>query len=798
MDRSFVLSRIESLSEKIQRTQPSEVDVLARIHTDVSDLAAWAKSEAHPQAADVMDCIAAAIEKIILADTPDPVATLQAITQGIVAFQTFVRDGSIELGECDAIKTLLADADAERIDGAGASQTIEADIGLIRDFVSEAREHLHNSDIHLLTIETSPHDIDALNAIFRAFHTIKGVAGFLALGEVQALAHESENLLDLARKGELVLTGGYVDLTFDAIDMMKRLIDNVERAINANEPVGSEDGLADMVQRLKETVEGRLIPEAESIPKVDVSDGRVGEILLEQGLVRRSKIEAVLQAQSTRTPSKLGELLVEHVVISRRQLNEALEIQRAEGGARKLGEILVSNGVATWEDINRAIDSQEKTSPEPIGAMLVREGEVAPRDVVLALRAQQMHASASEVREAVKVDAERLDRLVDLIGELVIAESILRQSEAMSAVFSPQHASQIDQLGRITRELQELGTSLSMVPIRATFQKMSRLVRDLGKKTGKQVQLITEGEETELDKSVVDQISDPLMHMVRNAIDHGLEASSADRIAVGKPAVGRVTLRASHKGSSIHIDIEDDGRGLDRNAILAKARERGLVQEGRAFSDSEIFSLIFQPGFSTAQQVTDISGRGVGLDVVRRNIELLRGKMEIRSEPGQGSTFSIRLPLTHAVIDGMLIRAGSERYIVPTLSILRSLKPGLECISTVAGRGEMLTFQEDQLPLIRLHELFAIEDAARDPQDAIVLLLENEGRRFGLLIDELIGQQQIVIRSLGDALKGTEGIAGAAILPDGTVGLVLDVSGIMKIGVDPGPGSDTRARRSAA
>ncbi|MDZ4859036.1 MAG: chemotaxis protein CheA [Candidatus Hydrogenedentes bacterium] len=670
---------------------------------------------------------------------------------------------------------------------ARAATVLEGDPELLREFIAEALEHLHNADVHILTIEMRPRDADSINAVFRAFHTIKGVAGFLALDEIQALAHESENVLDLARKGELELAGNYVDLVFEAVDTMKRLIQRVERALSKNEPMQCEEGLENLVRRLQNVANGTLSQQPGSALDVQASGKRIGEILVDGGLARRSAVMAALESQHTHEPSLLGEQLISEIIITRSQLDQALAVQAQDGGARKLGEILVSLGAATWEDINRVVSLQQEPAGERLGTILVRSGEVAAKDVARALRVQQAKPGTTEARDAIKVDAERLDQLIDLIGELVIAESMVSQSVELKGA-SQKLVRQFNQLDKITRELQEMGTSLRMVPIRATFQKMSRIVRDLAKKTGKKVEFITEGEDTELDKTVVDQIGDPLIHMVRNAIDHGLEASPEARTAAGKAEAGRVTLRALHKGGSIYIEIQDDGRGLNRDVILAKARERGLVREGESLSDREIYNLVFEPGFSTAKQVTDISGRGVGMDVVRRNIEGLRGQIDIQSELGKGSLFSIRLPLTLAIIDGMVVRVGNERYIVPTLSIIRSIKPMASNIVTIASRGELLVVQNDMFPLFRLHTIFDIVNAEKDPLNAIVLILENEGRRVGLLVDELLGQQQIVIKSLGDSMRGLEGVAGAAIMPDGTVGLIIDVNGIARLIGDVGPG----------
>lgn len=340
--------------------------------------------------------------------------------------------------------------------------------------------------------------------------------------------------------------------------------------------------------------------------------------------------------------------------------------------------------------------------------------------------------------------------------------------------------------------------SLRMVPVRPVFQKMARLVRDLSKKQDREVEFVVSGEDTELDKNVVDKIGDPLVHMVRNAVDHGIEADPNDRVKLGKPAVGRIELRAFHKGGNICIEIEDDGKGLDRDAILHKATARGMLREGENPSDRDLFNLVFEPGFSTAKQVTDISGRGVGMDVVRRNIEELRGTVDISSAPGKGSTFSIKLPLTLAIIEGMVIRVGQEHYIIPTLSVVRLIRPQTSDLTHVFDRGEMLAFEGSHLPLFRLSGLFGVQDAKARPEEAMVVIVEDEGRKVGLMADELLGQQSIVIKSLGETMQGTDGVAGGAIMSNGNVALILDIAGIVRVAHQVDTTSHVRAGRTAA
>jgi two-component system chemotaxis sensor kinase CheA len=619
------------------------------------------------------------------------------------------------------------------------SSGFEGDLALIGDFISEAFEHLNEAEIQLLSLETDSDDKESLNAVFRAFHTIKGVAEFLGLREIAALAHEEESLLDRIRKGSLPLSGIAVDITFDAIDALKRLVKNVETAIANNIPAKKDNSLPELLSRIRSISAGEVPAEYEETIQ-DVGPGKkLGEILVETGAVSRENIDKILHEQKENTSkSRLGERLVQDGSVPAKTVAHALRGQKA------------------------ALDDKNlKKKVERAGL--------------------QKFSSGVLIKEAVKVDADRLDRLVDTIGELVIAEAMVSQLARQAEDDPTELVRRLNQLDKITRELQEMGTSLRMVPVRSTFQKMARLVRDLARKAGKKVHFFMSGEDTELDKTVVDQIGDPLIHMVRNAVDHGLESSAEERRELGKPDGGRVDLRAFHKGGNIYIEVEDDGRGLDREAILNKARERGLIQDGHAMSDRDVFNLIFEPGFSTAKKVTAVSGRGVGMDVVRKTVEALRGQVEIYSEKGKGSAFTIRLPLTLAIIDGMIIRVSTERYIIPTLSIVRTIRPNEKDLSTVLKRGELFVEQGELIPLFRLGRLFDLENWEADPMKALIVVVEDEGRHAGLLVDELMGQQQIVIKSLGDSMRGITGISGGAVMPDGRVGLILDVGGVVRL-----------------
>lgn len=731
-DNGWIEASVEELAGMIVEAEPGNMRLLADMHGRMEKIEEWATAERLDAVACAVKATARLIEEIILDEVADGQAALGLAGRTISGLQAIVLAGRnpeevtfpAELfGQADVSSTGSPVAEntppSEPVPAPAAPApqpiNIEGDPALLADFVGEAREHLESADIHLLNLETDPSNEESIHSVFRAFHTIKGVAGLLGLTQIGQLAHEAENLLDRVRKHEVAICSRVIDAIFETTDMLKRQISALKEMLENGTQPASDPGLPALLQTIRRVSQG------------DVGDQPAAET--------------------------------------------------GDEPRRKLGEILVEQGSVSAEDVNAALQRQSDDPGHPkLGSVLVEEGKVAPKEVVSALRTQ----NSVQVKETVKVDADRLDRLVDTIGELVIAESMVSQSSKlgqMGAIFL-RHLNELD---KITRELQQMGTSLRMVPLRATFQKMARLVRDLSKKSGKQVDFVMAGEDTELDKTVVDRIGDPLVHMVRNAVDHGLEASAVDRAAAGKPDAGRVELRAFHKGGNIYIEIEDDGRGLDREAILAKGRERGLIAEGETPADRDIYNMIFQPGFSTARKITDVSGRGVGMDVVKRNIDSLRGQVEIRTEVGRGSTFSIRLPLTLAIIDGMVVRVGAERYIIPTLSVLISLRPEPGQLSTALGTGQMLAHQGRQLPLFRLDEIFGIDGAEQDPTRALAVVVEDDGRQVVLLVDELLGQQQIVIKSLGESVRGIPGISGGAIMPDGKVGLILDVGGVLRL-----------------
>ena len=468
--------------------------------------------------------------------------------------------------------------------------------------------------------------------------------------------------------------------------------------------------------------------------------------------------------------------------------------ERDDVDSPRIGDILVAQGKADRQSIEALVQDH---SNEPLGLAAIKTGTASVNDVAHALRTQErMKGPKQFVETSVRVSTDRLDRLIDMVGEMVIAHSMVAQDNVVVQAAHYELLKKVNHTSKIVRGLQDLSMSMRMVPLKATFQKMARLVRDVARKVGKNVTFVTEGEDTEIDRNLVDVINDPLVHMVRNAVDHGIESPEI-RKKNGKPPNGTVKLSAFHSAGSVVVQIIDDGKGLDRNAILAKAIEKGMITDSSAVCDRDVCNLILEPGFSTAEVVTDVSGRGVGMDVVKKNIESLRGQVEIQSEPGKGSVFRMSLPLTLAIIDGMVLRAGQETYVIPTVSIVRSIKPDPQDISTVFNKGRVLSLQGKLIPLHRLTRLYEIDDSS-DENEELVVVIEDDGNQAGLIIDELVGRQQVVIKTLGETMQKIPGISGGAIMPNGRVGLIVDIAGLMKLTeADPADKKDENIDRDS-
>ncbi len=625
-----------------------------------------------------------------------------------------------------------ADSAAKRpvFEGASEGESISPeDAGLIRDFIVEAGDHLQDIDIRMVDWEKNPGDVEIINSIFRPFHTIKGIAGFLNLTEINRLSHLLENVLDESRAGRILLAPDLSDLIFDGVDTLRRMICSLERSLREGTPVVYDD-ISGFCERL------------------------------------------------------------ENFLVSRRNTDSAEAAAPGEG--LRIGEILVKNGKIRSDTLTGILERQADDYPaKPIGELLVEEGAVTVKDVRDAIRKQVETGSVPE-ETFIKVGTAKMDQLVDMVGELVIAQSMVTYNPQVARIADPRFVRDIAQLRRVTASLQTISLSMRLVPIGATFQKMNRIVRDISRKTGKKISLVVEGHSAEIDRTMVDQIYDPLVHMIRNACDHGI-GTPEQRMARGKSEDGVINLKAEHAGGKVVITITDDGNGLDRDRILTKAVERGIVAPGERPDDRFIDNLIFMAGFSTAGKITEISGRGVGMDVVKKAVEKLRGTISITSEDGIGTTFTIRLPLTTAIIDGLIVQVGSERFIIPTLSVRRLVRPEQGDLSTVTGKGELVQLKGRLVPIVRLGRLLGIDSRRNDPCDAVLIVVEEGGREAALLVDDLLGKQEVVIKNIGKRFEDLDGVSGGAILGDGRVGLILDIGGLLDSAVySAETGSDAR------
>ncbi len=644
---------------------------------------------------------------------------------------------------------------AEALDVPAPTLPADTDMDLLREYVVESMDHMNAAEASLLTLEANPDESEEINVVFRGFHTIKGTSGFLGLDLIQHVAHLAENLLDRARDGEITLTGGYADLALRSSDALKHMISGLQNVSPGDRlpvPEGIGRLLADLADPSAGATEG-----APAAPAAIAEPPRPAE--------------AVPVAREVEAPAAAPE------------------------DGRRVGDLVVAEGAASRQAVETAA-SVATEQDLPLGEALVDQGVASPAQVSAALRAQAPAPTPPTPKTAaphggapaegtVRVATGRLDSLINMVGELVIAHSMVAQDPDVVDGTRTRLARSVAHTGKILRELQDLSMSLRMVPLKATFQKMTRLVRDVARKSGKQVQFIIDGEDTEIDRNMVEVLNDPLVHLIRNAVDHGVETPQ-ERLAAGKPETGVVHLSACHSAGNVVISLRDDGKGLDREKIIAKALERDLIDPSRELSDSEVYNIIFLPGFSTAEKVTDVSGRGVGTDVVRKSIEALRGRIEVTSELHSGTTFTLRLPLTMAITDAMLLKVGAERYLLPTASIEQSFRPTEGSVHTIAGRGEMVSIRGELLPIFRLHRLFGIDDALTDPYNSLLISIEVEGKRCVLMVDDLLGQQQVVVKSLGDAMADVSGVAGGAILGDGRVGLILDTAGILRVAYGEG------------
>ncbi|HHE6155128.1 chemotaxis protein CheA [Citrobacter freundii] len=654
-------------------------------------------------------------------------------------------------------------------------------------FFDEADELLADMEQHLLDLVPEAPDSEQLNAIFRAAHSIKGGAGTFGFTILQETTHLMENLLDEARRGEMQLNADIINLFLETKDIMQEQLDAYK---NSEEPdAASFEYICNALRQLALEAKGETAPAVVNSAKLSVVDS--------------TAMQEEAMAPDAQTA---GEEVKKRIVLSRLKASEVDLLEEELGNLATLTDVVKGSdslsatldGDLAEDDIIAVlcfvieadqIEFETVTSApaeaEVAAVAVVDEPQpVAPVPAVKAAASEPQHGRAEREKPArasestsIRVAVEKVDQLINLVGELVITQSMLAQrSNELDPVNHGDLITSMGQLQRNARDLQESVMSIRMMPMEYVFSRFPRLVRDLAGKLGKQVELTQIGSSTELDKSLIERIIDPLTHLVRNSLDHGIELPEK-RLESGKSPIGNLTLSAEHQGGNICIEVTDDGAGLNRERILAKAISQGMPIHDN-MSDDEVGMLIFAPGFSTAEQVTDVSGRGVGMDVVKRNIQEMGGHVEIQSKQGQGTTIRILLPLTLAILDGMSVRVADEVFILPLNAVMESLQPREEDLHPLAGGERVLEVRGEYLPLVELWKVFEVEGAKTEATQGIVVILQSAGRRYALLVDQLIGQHQVVVKNLESNYRKVPGISAATILGDGSVALIVDVSAL--------------------
>lgn len=643
-------------------------------------------------------------------------------------------------------------------------------------FFDEADELLADMEQHLLGLDPQEPDSEQLNAIFRAAHSIKGGAGTFGFTVLQETTHILENILDGARRGEMQLSTDIINLFLETKDIMQEQLDAYKTAQEPN--AESFNYICEALRQLALEAKG-IAPQA-AAPVVALADVAAPAAPASSGL--RLQLINLKEKEPDLLLEELGNLGTLTDVVK-----GASSLEATIDGVGKDDIVAVLCFVIDEAQIQFPQDA----APAAVTAAPVAEAEAeAPvqqtatvTDITPAVKRESKRAAApakSSESSSIRVAVEKVDQLINLVGELVITQSMLAQrSGALDPVAHGDLLNSMGQLERNARDLQESVMSIRMMPMEYVFSRFPRLVRDLASKLGKEVELTLLGSSTELDKSLIERIIDPLTHLVRNSLDHGIETPEK-RLAASKTAVGNLTLSAEHQGGNICIEVIDDGAGLNRERILAKALSSGLPVSD-SMSDEEVGMLIFAPGFSTAEQVTDVSGRGVGMDVVKRNIQEMGGHVEISSKQGKGTTIRILLPLTLAILDGMSVRVADEVFILPLNAVMESLQPTAEELKPLAGGERVLEVRGEYLPLVELWNVFDVQNAKTDATQGIVVILQSAGRRYALLVDQLIGQHQVVVKNLESNYRKVPGISAATILGDGSVALIVDVSALQSL-----------------
>jgi two-component system chemotaxis sensor kinase CheA len=675
-----------------------------------------------------------------------------------------------------------------------------------KTYFEECAELLDELYAQLTNLAEQRADDETMHAIFRAVHSIKGGGGAFGFDRLVAFAHVFETLLDLMRDGRVAVTPEVIALLQRATDTLSDIIDAARTGREIAS--GFEDELA---AALREAAGGAGTSAAQHAPQRPAAEGGGDPAVPCRYRIRfRPRMEMFLRANEPllviRDLKRLGKVTVE-ADLSRLPDLAALEPEQAylawtlevETAAAKAAVEEVFEFVS--DDCELTIESETAV---PVSGRAPAGERPAERAMSQPPGAGSPNGSSSkpgariEGVQSIRVDVDKVDRVVNLVGELVINQSMLIQfSRELPIDTASALINGIETLSQNLRELQESIMAMRAQPVKSVFMRMPRLVRELAAQLGKEAHLVITGEATEIDKTVIEQLADPLTHLLRNALDHGIE-SPEERRAQGKPPKGTIHLGAEHRSGRIVIEIADDGRGIDRERVLAKAQSRGLVAPGASLTDEEIDNLIFVPGFSTADNVSNISGRGVGMDVVKRNVQALGGRVTVESSAGSGSRFILSLPLTLAVLDGMVVAAGKETYIVPLTNIVESLRPKPADIHPVVDRGDVLAIRGAYVPLVYLHRCFAVPDAVTDPCLGIVVIVESEGgKRIGIVVDQLLGQQQVVVKSIEANYDSIDGVGGATILGNGRVALILDISRLRDVQRQPASRRSSRSETLA-
>ena len=674
-------------------------------------------------------------------------------------------------------------------------------------FIEEATEIIEKMDIDILNFEESPSDKALLNEIFRGVHTLKGSANAFNFSRLGEFVHHFEDALDFFRSSDGAPTSNHVDVFLEGVTVIKATL-SYEVEEKAGVPEGYETCLEN-IRHILLHVEGKAEAPTATLKDVtqefdnDAFEATLHPVVDEEALFKmllgnEKLFKIVLTLDVDIYLRGFDHFLffknllhVGRIVASSWSLPTCEHLEDFEADRNVIKEVVVycasekmtediADVFAFLEEEEFAISliSPPQKSSESVVVKTLLEATPSleeKADVKEVAKEEKNKPVVAQTKSFLKIDSMKLDELFDSIGELVIAQNYLGENGKIKAIRDAEVTKTIENLSKITKLIQNRVMSLRMIPIRDTFEKMKRVARDSSKKVNKPIRLVLEGEDTEIDKTMVEALSDPLIHIIRNSIDHGIESSPKERLEAGKEEEGVVTLSAYHRGGNIIIEVRDDGRGINKQKVYKKALERGIIKPDEELSDAQIYGLIMQPGFSTADVISDISGRGVGLDVVRNAIEGVRGKVDVVSSEGVGSTFSIVLPLTLAIIDGMIVRLGDKIFIIPTLSILESFRPAQESVHVAGGKEEFVQLRTELLPIIRLNKTLDLGGEMPHPWESTLVCIENQKGKFALLVDELVGRQQVVIKTLGEFFAQTEGVTGGAVMGNGEVALILNV-----------------------